>query len=161
MRFRSEVRLIGNHKGHGLGLGFADLLATIRVAVVLAAMQHFVSNLMHERGKLFRWLHPGKQRDFPAIRETLRGSNSLGETKLDTLRFHELEQSFAVSAHVAIDFGQCWEFFAFRLANVENIDGSESVQRPLTLSKVASSLGSSNSVAVSLSKLAFRPSGRE
>ena len=40
------------------------------------------------------------------MRETLRGSNSLGEAKLDTLRFHELEQSFAVSAHVAIDFRQ-------------------------------------------------------
>src|ERR1700733_4842316 len=68
------------------------------------------------------------------MRKTLRGSNSLGEAKLDALRFHELEQTFAVTAHVAIDFGQCWEFFAFRLANVENIDGSESVQCPLTLS---------------------------
>ncbi len=67
------------------------------------------------------------------MREALRGSNSLGETKLDALRFHELEQPFAVSAHVAIDFGQRWEFFAFGLSNVENIDGPESVQRPLTL----------------------------
>src|ERR1700677_3586021 len=67
------------------------------------------------------------------MRKTFRGSNSLGEAKLDTLRFHEFEQAFAVSAHVAIDFGQCWEFFAFRLANVENVDGPESVQRPLTL----------------------------
>ena len=47
------------------------------------------------------------------MRETLRGSNSLGETKLDALRFHELEQTFAVSAHVAVYFGQGWEFFAF------------------------------------------------
>jgi hypothetical protein len=38
------------------------------------------------------------------------------------LRFDELEQAFAVSAHVAIDFGQCWEFFAFRLANVLSRD---------------------------------------
>src|SRR5579863_2514667 len=67
------------------------------------------------------------------IRETLRGSNSLGETNLDALRFHELEQAFAVSAHVAIDFGQCWEFLAFGLSDVKNVDGPESVQRPLTL----------------------------
>src|SRR5271170_4591945 len=67
------------------------------------------------------------------MRKTLRGSNSLGETKLDALRFHELEQAFAVSAHVPIDFGQCWEFFAFGLADIKNIDGPESVQRPLTL----------------------------
>src|SRR5579864_6472148 len=67
------------------------------------------------------------------MRETFRGSNSLGETKLDGLRFYELEQTFAVSAHVAIDFGQCWEFFAFGLTDIKNVDGPESVQRPLTL----------------------------
>src|SRR5580692_3179812 len=96
-------------------------------------MQHFVSDLMHKRRELLGWLHPGKQLDLAAIRETFCGSNSLGEAKLDALSFHELEQTFAVSAHVAIDFGQCWEFFAFGLADVENIDGPESVQRPLTL----------------------------
>src|SRR6202140_4111011 len=67
------------------------------------------------------------------MRETLRRSNSLGETKLDTLRFHELKQAFAVSAYVAIDFGQCWEFLAFGLTDVKNVDSPESVQRPLTL----------------------------
>jgi hypothetical protein len=68
------------------------------------------------------------------MRKTLRGSNSLGEAKLDALRFHELEQTFPISAHVAVDFGQCWEFLAFRLADVKNVDGPESIQRPLTLS---------------------------
>src|SRR5208337_2361940 len=67
------------------------------------------------------------------MRETFRGSNSLGESKLNALRFHELQQAFAVSAHVAIDFGQCREFLAFGLADIENVDGPESVQRPLTL----------------------------
>src|SRR5208282_276800 len=66
------------------------------------------------------------------MRKTLRGSNSLGEAKLDALRFYELEQAFAVSAHVAVDFGQRWEFLAFGLADVENIDGPESVQRQMT-----------------------------
>jgi len=56
------------------------------------------------------------------MRETLRGSNSFGETKLDALRFNELEQAFAVSAHVAIDFGQCWKFFAFGLADILSRD---------------------------------------
>src|SRR5208283_4938729 len=67
------------------------------------------------------------------MRKTLRGGNSLGEAKLDALRFHELEQAFAVPGHVAVDFGQCGEFLAFGLADIENIDGPESVQRPLTL----------------------------
>ena len=77
---------------------------------------------MHERGKFLGGLHPGKQRDFPAMRKTLRGSNSLGEVKLDPLRFDELEQTVAVSAHVAIDFGQCWKFFAFGLADILSRD---------------------------------------
>ena len=38
------------------------------------------------------------------MRETLSGSNSLGEAKLDALRFHKLEQAFTVSAHVAVYF---------------------------------------------------------
>src|SRR5580658_3356191 len=96
-------------------------------------MQHFVGDLMYKSGELLGWLHPCKKRDLPAMRKTLRGSNSLGEAKLDALRFHELEQAFAVSAHVAIDFGQCWEFFAFRLTDIKNVDGPESVQRPLTV----------------------------
>src|ERR1700734_760883 len=90
---------------------------------------------MHKRGKLLGWLHPWKQRDLPAMRETLRGSNLLGETELDALRLHELEQAIAVFAHVAIDFGQGRKVFAFGLSDVKNVDGTESVQRPLTLSR--------------------------
>jgi len=37
------------------------------------------------------------------------------------------------NAHVAIDFGQSGKLFALRLGNVEDINGTESVQRPLTL----------------------------
>src|SRR5580692_3087722 len=66
------------------------------------------------------------------MRETLRGSNSLGEAKLDALRLHELEQAFAVCARFAIDFSQRGKVFALGLADVKNVDGSESVQRPLT-----------------------------
>jgi len=56
------------------------------------------------------------------MRETLRGSNSLGETNLDALRFHELEQAFAVSAHIAVYFRQGWEFLAFGLADILSRD---------------------------------------
>ena len=56
------------------------------------------------------------------MRKTLRGSNSLGETDLDTLQFDKLEQAFPVSAHIAIDFGQCGEFLAFGLADILSRD---------------------------------------
>ena len=85
-------------------------------------MQHFVSDLMHKRGKLLGWLHPGKQLDLAAIRETFCGSNFFGETNLDALRFNELEKSVAVPAHVAVDFGQSWKLFAFGLSNVLSRD---------------------------------------
>src|SRR6267154_3852958 len=67
------------------------------------------------------------------MRQSFCGSNLLGEAKLDALRFHELGQTFTVSARVAIDFGQSRQFSAFSLADVKNVDGPESVQRPLTL----------------------------
>ena len=56
------------------------------------------------------------------MRETFCGSNSLRENNFDALRFHELEQTFAVSAHVAIDFGQSGKLFALRLGNVLSRD---------------------------------------
>jgi hypothetical protein len=111
---------LADHEGHSLGFGLADLLGG--QCATVASVQHLVGDLVRERGKLLGRLHPGKQRDLPAIRETFGGSNSFGETKLDTLRFHELEESFAVSAHVAVDFGQRWKLFAFRLSNVLSRD---------------------------------------
>jgi hypothetical protein len=77
---------------------------------------------MYERGKLFGWLHPRKQRDLSAMRETFCRSNSLGEAKLDALRLHELEQAFTISAHIAVDVGQRGEVFAFGLANILSRD---------------------------------------
>ena len=77
---------------------------------------------MDKRGELLGGLHPGKQGDLSAMRETLSGSNPLREAKLDTLRFDELKQAFAVSAHVAIDFGQSRKVFALRLGNVLSRD---------------------------------------
>jgi hypothetical protein len=93
-------------------------------------MQHFVSDLMHKRRELLGWLHPGKQLDLAAIRETFCGSNSFGETNLDALRFNELEQAFAVSAHVAVDFGEGGEFLAFGLADILSRDLRPSLCAP-------------------------------
>jgi len=56
------------------------------------------------------------------MRETLGGGNSLGEAKLDALSFHELEEAFAVSAHIAVYFGQGGEFLAFGLADILSRD---------------------------------------
>jgi hypothetical protein len=85
---------------------------------------------MHKRGKLLGWLHSREQRDLAAMRETLRGSNVLGKAKLDALRFHELKQAFAVSAHVAIDFGQRGKVFAFGLTDVLSRDLRPSLCAP-------------------------------
>jgi hypothetical protein len=83
MRFRSEVRPIGKPQRPRFGLCFADLHGGQRASA--ATMQYFVGDLMHQRGKLLVWLHPSKQRDLAAVRETFCGSNSRGETKLDAL----------------------------------------------------------------------------
>jgi len=111
---------LANYKGHGFGLGFADLLGGQGASVT--TVEHFMGDLMHERGELLGWLHPRKQRDFSPMRDAFRGSNSLGEAKLNALRLHELEQPFAVSAHVAVDFGQRGKLFAFGLGNVLSRD---------------------------------------
>src|ERR1700676_5531762 len=47
---------LADDKGHGFGFGLADLFGGQGAAV--APMQHFVSNLMHECGKLLSGLHP-------------------------------------------------------------------------------------------------------
>jgi hypothetical protein len=70
---------------------------------------------MDQREEFLGGLHSGQQRDLPAVRKTLGGCNALGEAQLDVLPFHELEQPFAVSAHVAADFREGSEFLAFGL----------------------------------------------
>jgi len=64
------------------------------------------------------------------MRKTFRWSNSLGETNLDALRFHELEQPFAVAAHIAVDFGQSREFLAFGLTDILSRDLRPSLCAP-------------------------------
>ena len=46
---------LANYKGHGFGLGFADLFGGQRASV--ATMQHFVRDLVDKRRKLLGWLH--------------------------------------------------------------------------------------------------------
>jgi hypothetical protein len=64
------------------------------------------------------------------MRKTFGGGDSLREGKLDTLGFHELEKAFAVSAHVAVDFGQGGEVFAFGLADILSRDLRPSLCAP-------------------------------
>ena len=64
------------------------------------------------------------------MRKTPCGRNALGEEKLDAMLYYELKQTFAVSAHVAIDFGQCWEFLAFGLADILSRDLRPSLCAP-------------------------------
>src|ERR1017187_1485874 len=101
-----------------------------------------MADLVRQRGKFLGGLHPGKQRDFSAVGQTLGGSDLVGVIQRDPVGFHELDQPFAVAADIALHFGQSWKVFALRLAPIKNVDGPESVQRPLTL-RGASSLGSS------------------
>ena len=60
---------------------------------------------LRQRGKFLGGLHPGKQRDLPAIRQAFRGSNPFGVIQRDALGFHELDQLFAVAADIALHFG--------------------------------------------------------
>ena len=46
------------------------------------------------------------------------------------MRFRELEKAFAVSAHVAVDFGQRGEVFAFGLADILSRDLRPSLCAP-------------------------------
>jgi hypothetical protein len=67
------------------------------------------------------------------VRKTLRGCNVLGEAQLDVLPFHERKEPFAVSAHVAADFGEGGEFLAFGLRDVEHVDTTEPVEPGLAV----------------------------
>jgi hypothetical protein len=111
---------LADHEGHGFRFGLADLLGGEGAA--FTAMQHLMSDLMDQRGEFLGGLHPGQQSDLAAVREPLGGCNALGEVQLDVLRLHKLEQPFAVSAHIAADFGEGGEFLAFGLRDVLSRD---------------------------------------
>ena len=89
-----------------------------------------MADFVYQRGKFLRWLHPGKQSDFAAVRQTFRGSNALGVVQFHALRFHELEQAFAVSAYIAFHFGEGWQLVAFGLADVLSRDLRPSLCAP-------------------------------
>ena len=65
--------------------------------------------------------------------QALGGANLLGVIQLDALCGDELDEPFAVTAHVALDFVQRGQLFAFGLSNVENIHAPKTVQRSLSL----------------------------
>jgi len=100
MQFRSEVRRLADYKRHGFGLGLRTCFV---VNVGRSLVQHFVRDLMYERGNSSAGCIPDRSVDFPAMARGPSQEQFLGEVKLDALRFHELEQASG-TAHVAIDF---------------------------------------------------------
>ena len=56
MKFRLKPDRLADHKGHCFGFGLADLFGGQGAAV--ATMQHFVGDLMRERGEFLGGLHP-------------------------------------------------------------------------------------------------------
>ena len=66
--------------------------------------------------------------DLAAVGQAFRRCNALGIVHFDALRFHELEKMLAIAAHVALDFCQRRQLFAFGLGHVENVNGTKSVE---------------------------------
>ena len=63
-------------------------------------------DLVRQNGEFLGGLHPGKQRDFPAMRQALGGANLVGVAQFDVMGFHELDQPLAVAADITAYFGQ-------------------------------------------------------
>ncbi len=81
-----------------------------------------MADLMNQRREFLGWLHPGKQSDFSAMRQTLGRADLVGVAQFDALRFHELHQPFSVARDIALYFGQRGKIFAFGLAEVLSRD---------------------------------------
>jgi hypothetical protein len=79
-------------------------------------------DLMREGGEFLGGLHPGKQRNLPAVRQALGRRNLVGVGKSNALGFHELYHPFAVIANIALHFGQGWKVFALGLVDVLSRD---------------------------------------
>ena len=77
---------------------------------------------MHKCRKFLGWLHSGKQRDLPAIRQTLGGCDPFGGVEFDALDFDKVYEAFPVAAYVALYFGERGKFFAFGLSDVLSRD---------------------------------------
>ena len=77
---------------------------------------------MGERGEFLGGLHPGKQRDLPAIRQALGRADFFRIVQCDSLSLDELYEAFAVAAHIALYFGERGKLFAFGLDNVLSRD---------------------------------------
>ena len=121
-----EANGLADHESHGFGLGLADGLGSEGAA--FSPVEHFVSDLMRQNGEFLGGLHPGKQGDLAALRQSLGGADLLGVAQFDASRFHKLDQPFAVARDLALDFGQLRKLFAFGLRDVKDVDGAEAVQ---------------------------------
>ena len=77
-----------------------------------------MADLVRQSREFLGRLHPGKQRDLPAMRQAFSGANLVGIAQFDALRFHEPHQPFAVAADITLHFGQCGKVFALGLADI-------------------------------------------
>jgi hypothetical protein len=87
-------------------------------------------DLMREGGEFLGGLHPGKQRNLPAVRQALGRHNPVGVGQSNALGFHELYEPFAVIADIALHFGQGWKIFALGLVDVLSRDLRPSLCAP-------------------------------
>jgi hypothetical protein len=68
-----ESQGLADHEGNGFRLSLADLLR--RKGTAVATMQDLVSDLVRQRGELLGRLHPAKECDFAAMRQTFGRRN--------------------------------------------------------------------------------------
>ena len=77
---------------------------------------------MHQNEEFLGGLHPGKESDFPALRQAFGEADFLRVTQFNALRSHKLHQPFPVPGNLAFDFSKLGQFLAFGLADVLSRD---------------------------------------
>jgi hypothetical protein len=92
-----------------------------RCSATFGLMQQLVRDFMHEDRELLGFRLSRKDGDAPAVAPAERGSDVLGEDKLDSLLLHEREKTVAVLANIAAHLTQCGNFRAFGLRDIKDI----------------------------------------
>jgi len=116
-----------------LGFGLAHGLG--RGGPAFGFVQHFVREFVNQGAEFFCASLPWEQRDSASVAHAECRCDRLLELDLDSLRDGEVEQPFAVLAHVAAHLGcKLGKFFAFRLRDIEDVHGTEAYEDGLILS---------------------------
>ena len=88
-------------------------------------MKNFVGEFVRQHGDVFGGGQVREQRDFPAFRNTVRGTNRFGIPEPDAERKRVGGEPIPVTPGIAVDFSDRGQRSAFGLAHVE--DGSGTV----------------------------------